>query len=108
MEFRSGLTPAYKTFSLLFIVLPKIGLAIALLVYGTGYVMASEETADLLLNSLALIFIVEIAEILYAFLIPGPLMDVLADLPPVRQVSLSRQAEEALKGRFTFCANIKL
>jgi len=45
----------------------KFGIAAALIGYGSGYIIASESEGDILLNALALCFVLEIDEMIYGF-----------------------------------------
>jgi len=50
-----------------FILLLKYALNISLVVYGTGFLLLSETNADLILNALALTFVLELDEMFYQF-----------------------------------------
>jgi len=55
------------------IVVPKYGIAILLSIFGCTWLTATESFSDLILNSLALVFVVDIDEIIYEAFIPEAL-----------------------------------
>jgi len=68
-----------------FVILPKLGIAVALLVLGAQYLAASASDADLILNSLALIFVLDLDEMIYVFVTPSFNKRLLEHLPPIQE-----------------------
>lgn len=63
-----GLTMMRKVAVTLFIVLPKFGICITVLIFGSLYLAVSASDADLLLNALAVVFIMDVDEIIFSFM----------------------------------------
>jgi len=62
-----GMTRAWKLNILFTIILPKAFIALFLLVIGCMYLAASQSNADLFLNCLALVFVLDIDEMIFNF-----------------------------------------
>jgi len=82
-EFATGMTKPYKAFCYICLIFPKFCVAMSLLTYGTGYVVNSDAGEDLVLNALALGFVLEIDEMFYNYFLTVQMQDVLADVPAV-------------------------
>eukprot|EP00931_Biecheleriopsis_adriatica_P004162 TRINITY_DN105875_c0_g1_i1.p1 TRINITY_DN105875_c0_g1~~TRINITY_DN105875_c0_g1_i1.p1 ORF type:complete len:431 (-),score=83.79 TRINITY_DN105875_c0_g1_i1:179-1429(-) len=83
------ITPLYKAFIVLAIFVPKALVAVGLAWCGSVWLAASEEFGDLILNSLALSFVMQIDEMLFDCFMPERLRDNL------RKTKIANQ-EEAL------------
>jgi len=64
----AGISLAYRGAIYLFVILPKLLLTIAVLVYGTNYVMLATDTNGLIFNSMAATFILSLDDIIYGAL----------------------------------------
>merc|ERR1719235_272245 len=65
-----ALTPPVRFFLWLFIILPKLGIVTYLLIIGSRYLTSTESFQDLILNAIALEFIINIDELLFMSLFP--------------------------------------
>ena len=79
----SGLSRGYKLFATLAVVLPKLALGATLWWYGASYVAMSVDNAELILNTVAVLFVLEIDDQMYAVTVPENMRLVIAALPPV-------------------------
>jgi hypothetical protein len=79
----SGLTLYMKIFNIVVIVLPKLVIGILILVIGCPFLAKSETDEDLLLNTLAAYFIVEIDEYMYTIFDNYFIKNALDQVPPV-------------------------
>ena len=83
-ELASGLTILQKLLFVLLGVTTKLGISIYLFVVGAEFVVMSETHSDLILNCLAMLFVVEIDDMIYQGFTPSFLKEVIQDLPPLR------------------------
>jgi len=83
-EITSGMTIWYKWFVIIFIVLPKISIAVLLCLVGGIYLSRSETREELILNSVALFFVMEVDEMLWANLIPTEHQRITTEMPPIK------------------------
>ena len=60
----TGITKPYRAF-IFFVVLCKFAVCIALCVFGSAWIFSSEKAGDLILNTLASVFIFEVDDIVY-------------------------------------------
>jgi len=60
-----GISYRFRAFSLLFVALPKVVLAVTIAYVGGVYIIKSPDQATLVMNTLAVVFLSEIDEILY-------------------------------------------
>jgi len=102
-ELATGMTKKWKIFCFLFVIVPKLGVACALLGYGTGFVVNTQENSDLILNALALGFVLEIDEMSYEYFLSYQMQDILDNLPPItlkpgRTMGLNRDIGIIMKG----------
>jgi hypothetical protein len=67
IEYASGMPIWYKAYCYINILLPKFAIAAALLTYGTGFVVTTDENENLILNALALGFVLDIDNMAYEF-----------------------------------------
>lgn len=65
------------------ILLPKIAIALVLMMYGNYYLASSGSDGDVLLNSMALCFIVDIDELIYSCFMPCYTKRLVAAIPPL-------------------------
>mmetsp|Transcript_6217 Transcript_6217/g.11296 ORF Transcript_6217/g.11296 Transcript_6217/m.11296 type:complete len:280 (+) Transcript_6217:2-841(+) len=66
----TGITGMYRTFTYLFVMMPKLAIAVGLAVIGGGHILASADVETFILNTLASVFIFEIDDIIYQLMIP--------------------------------------
>lgn len=82
-EIASGLSRWYKLFAYVFVVLPKFALGTLLWWYGASYVVMSDSNAELILNTVAVLFVLEIDDQMYIVTVPARVQKVFKALPPV-------------------------
>jgi hypothetical protein len=83
IKLASGLTRYMKIMFVLLILLPKLGIAGALTQCGAKFVAVSRADSDVVLNCLAMVFVVEIDDMLYKTFTPVGFQKMLRELPPV-------------------------
>ena len=83
----SGFTKCYKANITFWIVLPKLAIGVALWWLGILFVMKSESNSDLVLNAVAVLFVLEIDDQLFTALVPSSFAKVFGDLPPVGKMT---------------------
>lgn len=71
---------SHRSVIFLFIVLPRLGIACLLLYFGSQFLSYTVELSEVMLNAVALLFILEIDELLYKTLITHRLQTVLSKL----------------------------
>eukprot|EP00931_Biecheleriopsis_adriatica_P066404 TRINITY_DN40774_c0_g1_i1.p1 TRINITY_DN40774_c0_g1~~TRINITY_DN40774_c0_g1_i1.p1 ORF type:complete len:313 (-),score=55.41 TRINITY_DN40774_c0_g1_i1:38-976(-) len=76
-----GMTRARKTVLVLCVVLPKFAIGIAMLYFGGRFLASSGSNTDLLMNSLAVNFVQDVDEQIYALLVPPRVKRVIESLP---------------------------
>jgi len=84
-KINSGMPIWYKLLVSIFVVLPKYGISVLLFLAGGTYLVRSRDREDLIINSVALFFILDIDEMLWKNLIP-PEHQVITteEIPPIR------------------------
>jgi len=65
-----GFTFVYRFAIIMLVILPKFILGLWLLIYGTGFVASATTNSDLILNLVALLFIIQIDDVSYDLLTP--------------------------------------
>lgn len=83
-EIASGLSKWFKWFVYLCIILPKFAIGVLLWWYGASYVAMSENNSELILNTVAVLFVLEIDDQLYKVTVPSAIRAVFEALPPVK------------------------
>jgi len=78
-----GLPDWYKLCVVVGLLLPKLLIACAMWVIGTGYIVLSETNSDLIVDTLAVGFVMDIDEIVYMFTTNHSVQEAIATLPPV-------------------------
>jgi hypothetical protein len=80
----SGMTLFQKIVFLLFIIMPKLGITILLGIGGVNFLAKSADNETVILNALALTFVVTIDDICYTVFTPAYVKEVFEDLPPLQ------------------------
>jgi len=80
---RSGIPCCAKLFGLVIVVGSKLMVASTLLIWGGGYILGSPTNEDLLLNALAISFIMDIDEIMFTLFLPRSIQAFCKSLPSV-------------------------
>ena len=80
----SGLTSWQKVLFGLLVILPKTAISVMLFYTGSRYVGYSGTNSDLLLNSVAMLFVTQIDDLLYSAFTPAYAKRVIEELPPVK------------------------
>jgi len=91
-KYATGMTFMHKCVAVIFVIIPKAAICLVLFVYGGDYLIRSPGIEDLILNTLALGFVIEIDEFLYKLVTPVYLQEVIEDLP-----NLEISAKESVK-----------
>lgn len=107
---KSGMLPWYKVYVTVTLLLPKLALAITLLMYGTKYICYSKTKEELILNTVAVTFILEIDEFLYRTTASGYQKERLQELPSLPSNPSSSEEEDGSdqesEGNFAECTGI--
>jgi len=77
-----GMSKARKAVLLVFVILPKLAIASAMLYIGGHFLSTSGSNTDLLLNALAATFILDVDEQLYELLAPDMIRALVEETPP--------------------------
>lgn len=80
----TGLTSRQKLVFCLFMLMPKLAIAMWLFIVGGKFVAFSESNTDMVLNCLAMVFVTEIDDLLYKTFTPTFCRNVMENLPPVK------------------------
>ena len=64
----AGITQTYRAMTYIFVILPKLLLGLALLIFGTKYVLSAESNGDLMFNALGMVFVFDLDDIIYKVL----------------------------------------
>jgi len=83
-EWASGMTKVQKIYFAIFSLIPKACIGVVLLYLGGHYVALSPTNNDLILNCVAIVFIIDFDDILYRTFTPIFIKKVMAELPPIR------------------------
>lgn len=84
LEFASGgLSMLHKAVIMIFVLLPKLLVAVLLLLYGHGYLYNSTSDTNLFLHTLSLTFVLKLDNILYAYFTSAEHQQMIKDLPKV-------------------------
>ena len=84
-ELVSGLTCLHKLFNFVFIIGPKLAIAIAVFIYGGTFIALSPNDEEAFLNTLAGYFILEIDEILYKGFASTIMTTAVSKIPPIKK-----------------------
>merc|ERR1740139_685530 len=88
----NGITLQYKVLMLCIIAVPKLVLSVLLALAGGNYIIGSPDRETLILNTLAITFIVEVDEFLYKAFTSPPVQEHLENSEPVTVVLDSKDA----------------
>jgi len=77
-----GMNVLRKACVCIFVLLPKLALGVAMIIIGGLFLTSSASNTDLLLNSLAAVFIIEIDEMIYTLFGPGHIKRLIEAIPP--------------------------
>jgi len=77
-----GMSVTRKVLTCTFVLGPKLILGVTMMIIGGIFLNSSSSNTDLLLNSLAAVFILDLDEIVYSFMTPGHTRRLIEDLPP--------------------------
>jgi len=83
VKFSSGMTSWYKWYCYICILFPKFSIAVALLTYGTGFVVTTIYDSDLILNAIALGFVLDIDDMAYTYFMTYQMREIVQGLPPM-------------------------
>jgi len=79
----SGITPWYKFVMIAVVSVPRGAVCVAMIYLGGKFLAAAESEQDLLIDTLALVFVTEVDEIFYDLFTPQVVRRVIQDLPPL-------------------------
>lgn len=83
LVYESGFTKCQKIYMFLCILIPKFGMACTLIALGTGFVVTTDDDADLILNALALGFVLDLDELMYQTFCSFNMRRMVEEFPPV-------------------------
>jgi len=83
VEVKNGLPCWLKIFNTQLVLIPKLSVAAFLLCYGSGFLLAARTNEDVILNSLALVFVIELDEYMYGYGLPLNIKNYCEAVPPV-------------------------
>lgn len=86
----SGLTICQKMVFLVLVIGTKTAIAVYLSAVGAQFVLLSETHADLILNCLAMVFVIEIDDVIYHGFTPAFCKEIISDLPALEVHSLTQ------------------
>ena len=86
----SGITLLQKALFVVLVIVPKFVIGILLFFSGSRYVLFSATNSDLILNCVAMIFVLEIDGILYRAFTPSFAQKIIEDMPPVEVESFDK------------------
>jgi len=97
------ITPAYKVWSVLVIVLPQTLIVLAVAYQGGLFIAMCEDTEDIVLNSLAVTFILDIGEIIYHSFTPHATKSALESAKAVEiELSNNERYDLWIKNKFVY------
>jgi len=108
---RVEVTNLYKLMVYIFVLVPKFAVSVLLLLYGSGFVVTTKENSDLILNALALGFILELDEMIYEYVMTANQKEFLSDLPKLKIHVLSVFTDFGIiikMGCLVFLTNIQM
>lgn len=76
-----GMSTCLKTWLILLVALPRLSFALLMVVFGGRLLHSSTSNSDLFMNTLAANFVLEVDELIYAFLTPDRKKLLLAEMP---------------------------
>jgi hypothetical protein len=94
--YASGVSKWYKATTSLFVILPKLVIGLALWWYGSTFVARSVGNDELILNAVAVVFVLEIDDQLAKVTIPQRMAQLLAKLPPIPLYDPTEEANGSL------------
>lgn len=81
-EIVSGMTIWFKMWCYLTIVIPKLLIGLLISFYGSGFLWTSDDNESVILNTMALTFITQTDELIYQYMVPRSLQNILEEIPP--------------------------
>lgn len=87
-----GMSPMQKGVMMVCVVIPKMIIAVGCLIFGGGYLAVTSSNADMLLNSLAVLFILDLDELVFEIMTPRQVRRLLEEVPPFESDVRSVQA----------------
>ena len=97
---KSGMRSGSKLRNAVFILLPKFGISVALYVVGIAFISLAENDKDVLLNTLAVYFITDVDEYMFATFTPVFIRDAVSKIPPLRIADSDLALQQTLAGLF--------
>eukprot|EP00930_Biecheleria_cincta_P101022 TRINITY_DN92654_c0_g1_i1.p1 TRINITY_DN92654_c0_g1~~TRINITY_DN92654_c0_g1_i1.p1 ORF type:complete len:286 (+),score=49.77 TRINITY_DN92654_c0_g1_i1:72-929(+) len=80
---KTGITVVVRSLLYAFVLLPKVAVAVGLLVFGTPYVAQAAGNEAIIMNSVALAFVMDVDDMVFTFVATGDLKQILDSLPPL-------------------------
>jgi len=77
----------HKVSIFVFILLTRFAITVLVLLYGTGFIVATTANADVILNSMALVFILECDELFYEFFLDKELKNIVDNQPRIKVIN---------------------
>ena len=82
-RYASGVSRTFKLLYTLLLVLPKGTMDVAIWWTGSRFIAKSKSNAELILNCVAILFVLELDDQLYRVTVPATVQDMFSSLPPV-------------------------
>lgn len=80
-----GMSHKYRMVTIGLLVIGRFALATALLIVGSAHILNSDSTEDQILNAVAVVFVLDLDDLLYRFCVPGIIRDKFEDMPGLTQ-----------------------
>ena len=96
----TGITRCQRAFFYVFALAPPVLVTVLVLIAGAGAVLRSGNRFDLVLNTLAAVFVLELDDIFYRILVPKSSRNLTSGLPPLNRQdkTLTAGAGQAVSG----------
>merc|ERR1719359_643971 len=96
-----GLIKSVRFMLFAFMVLPKMLISLALLVLGTMWLVATDDFSDLILNAVALEFVIKLDELIFECMVPQTVKQDLANAKLWIPMKMSALTEDEQKAKAT-------
>ena len=81
--FATGITPRSRALVYACVLVPKVALALAIMVYASAYIVYAPTNEDLLLNSVATVFVLDVDDYAYTYLVPSVYRAAVSGFPAI-------------------------
>jgi hypothetical protein len=81
--FATGITPCSRALVYACVLVPKVALALAIMVYASAYIVYAPTNEDLILNSVATVFVLDVDDYAYKYLVPSVFQAAVESFPTI-------------------------